>query len=216
MRRWKALGTKAPSNLRVAVDQHVTDEGKNARRAITAGGERKQRRRFIDETRGVVPGGEPRIADKLFQENKIGLHAADAELAQRAVHTARCFFGRGRPGRDFLQHRIVIRCDHSARVGGTTVQTNAEPVGTAISGDPAVIRDELVFRILGGDAALQRVTVQPDVILARQAGFNITKPMALDHFDLGFDQVHAGDFFGDRVLDLNARIDLDEVERAGL
>jgi hypothetical protein len=35
---------------------------------------------------------------------------------------------------------------------------------------------------------------------------------ALGDGDLGLDDIHAGDQFGDRVFDLDARIDLDEVE----
>ena len=34
--------------------------------------------------------------------------------------------------------------------------------------------------------------------------------------DLALDQVDVGDDLGDRVLDLDARVDLDEVERAGV
>jgi hypothetical protein len=39
---------------------------------------------------------------------------------------------------------------------------------------------------------------------------------ALADADLRLDDVDAGDLLGDRVLDLDARIDLDEVELAGV
>ena len=39
--------------------------------------------------------------------------------------------------------------------------------------------------------------------------------LALDHVDLRLDDVDAGHLLGDGVLDLDARIDLDEVEAPG-
>ena len=45
---------------------------------------------------------------------------------------------------------------------------------------------------------------------------NVGQPLALGDADLALDDVDAGDEFGDRVLHLNARVDLDEVELAGL
>lgn len=70
-------------------------------------------------------------------------------------------------------------------------------------------RRELV-RILGVDAALDGVTLQDDVLLAEAQLFIGC------HADLLLHDVDAGDHFRDRVLDLHARVHLDEVELAVL
>ena len=54
------------------------------------------------------------------------------------------------------------------------------------------------------------------VALVAQADLRIGQRRALGDQDLRFDDVEAGDRFGDGVLDLDARIDLDEVELAGV
>ncbi len=60
------------------------------------------------------------------------------------------------------------------------------------------------------------MAVEPDVGLRRHAGFRRADGGALQDVDLRLDDVDAGDLLGDRVLDLDARIDLDEVEFAGI
>ena len=70
--------------------------------------------------------------------------------------------------------------------------------------------------ILGGDAALQRVAVEPDLRLRRHARGRRADHRAFEQADLRLDDVDAGDLLGDGVLDLDARIDLDEVELVGV
>ncbi len=50
--------------------------------------------------------------------------------------------------------------------------------------------------------------------LRLQTDLRIVQRDVLGHQDLAFDDVDAGDDFGHRVLDLDARIDLDEIEFA--
>ena len=64
--------------------------------------------------------------------------------------------------------------------------------------------------------ALQRVPREPDVLLPRHETVRVADLRALGHAQLGLDDVDAGHLFGDRVLDLDARVDLDEIERAGV
>ena len=66
------------------------------------------------------------------------------------------------PGGHLDQQRVVVRRDDRAGIGGAAVETHAEAGGAAIGGHAAVVRREIVFRILGGDAALQRMAVQAD------------------------------------------------------
>ena len=63
-----------------------------------------------------------------------------------------------------------------------------------------------VHRVLGVDAALDRVPALHDVALA------VAQLQARGHADLLLHDVDAGDHLGHRVLDLHARVHLDEVE----
>src|SRR3546814_19205189 len=58
-------------------------------------------------------------------------------------------------------------------------------------------------------------TLFPYTTLFRSAISVVADAPAFGDADLGLDDVDAGDLFGNRVFDLDARIDLDEVERAG-
>ena len=50
-------------------------------------------------------------------------------------------------------------------VGGAGIEAHAEAGRAAVRGDRAVVGDEVVLRILGGDAALQRMGADADVRL---------------------------------------------------
>ena len=102
------------------------------------------------------------------------------------------------------------------RVGRAAVEPNAEAGGRAVGVDLAVIGHEVVGRILGGDAALQRVAVERDLVLRGQIHFGAVQFEALGDLNLAAHQVDAGDHFGDGVLHLNARIDFDEEPLAGI
>ena len=61
--------------------------------------------------------------------------------------------------------------------------------------------------ILGGDAALQRRATQPDRVLGQA---DVGERLAGRDAQLRLHQVDVGDLLGDRVLDLDARVHLDE------
>ena len=157
------------------------------------------------------------MADDIFQERQVGRHPADAELPQRPVHAGDRLARRRRPGGDLLQKRIVEARDHRAGIGGAAIEPDAEAGGAAIGGDAAVVGDEVLFRVLGGDAALEGVAVEGDLALARHAArLLVADGGAFGEADLRLDDVDAGHLLGDGVLDLDARIDLDEVDGAGI
>ena len=71
--------------------------------------------------------------------------------------------------------------------------------------DPTGGRQEAGRRILGAEPRLERMAVAAHVGLReRQAAVGGDPQLQLD-------QVEPGDFLGDRVLDLEARVDLEEV-----
>src|SRR5690606_13194427 len=132
------------------------------------------------------------------------------------IHAGDRFLCRRGPRRDFLQKRVVIAGDHRAGIGRTAVETDAEASRPAIGGDAAVVGNEVLLRVLRGDPALQRMTVQLDVGLLRYARTRIADVLAFGYADLRLDDVDPRHLFGDGMLDLDARIDLYEVEGAGI
>ena len=157
-----------------------------------------------------VAGLEIGVVDDVFEKRNVGLDAAHAELAQRAVHALAGLCELAAPGRHLHQQRIVIRRDHRAAVRRTAVEPDAEARGRAVGGELSVIGHEVVGGILGGDAALQRVAVERHRVLRRQVHLRAVQLVSLRHLNLAAHEVDAGHHFGDRVLHLDARIDLDE------
>ena len=156
------------------------------------------------------------MGDDVFQELQIGGEATHAELPQGAVHARGRFIRRVAPGRDLDQQRIVVRRDHGTGIGGAGVQSDTETGGAAVHADLAVIGREIVFRVFGGDAALQGMAAQADVFLERDEGVIVAHGCAFGDADLRLDDVHAGHYFGDGVLDLDTRIHFDEVVLAAV
>src|SRR5438552_1494201 len=76
--------------------------------------------------------------------------------------------------------------------------------------NPTGTGTEIIEGILGVDAALNRVAFEGDVVLGEFDRF------AHGDEDLLFDQVHTGDLLGNRVLDLDAFVDLQEVKMASV
>ena len=89
------------------------------------------------------------------------------------------------------------------------VETHARPAGHVQRLDRARKRHEIVGRILGIDAHLDRVAARNDVLLAQAE-----RRAAGDADHLG-DQIDPGDTFRQRMLDLDAGVHLDEIETLG-
>ncbi len=56
------------------------------------------------------------------------------------------------------------------------------------------------------------MAVEPDVVLLRHARFRCPDDRTFEQPDLRLDDVDAGDDFGHRMFDLDARVHFDEVE----
>ncbi len=174
----------------------------------------KQLGRRVDEPGGVFTLCERRVRNELIQEAQVGYDAPDPEFPQRAMHARNGFFGGRRPGGDLHQQRVIGAGDDCAGVGSAGIQPHTKARGAAIRRDAAIVRNEVVFRILGGDPALQRMGIDPDLVLGGHATFRRTDPGAAGDPDLCLHEVDARGTFSDGVLNLDARIDFDEVETA--
>ena len=118
-----------------------------------------------------LAGAEGFVGDDVFEERDVGLHAADAELAQRAVHALAGHREVAAHRGDLHQHRVVERRDDRAGVAHGAVEADAEAGGRAVVEDAAVVRREIVLRVLGGDAALDGEAVARDLLLRRDGHF---------------------------------------------
>ena len=150
------------------------------------------------------------------QERNVGFDAADPEFLETAVRATDGVLEAAAAGRDFHEQRIVVRMDPGAGEGGAGVETHAHAAGGAVVRDAAIVGDEVVGGVFSGDAALDGEAVRFDVRLAVDANFRIAQLDALRNQELRADDIEARDFFRDRVLDLDARVDLDEVVLVGV
>ena len=201
----------------VAVDGGLGDVAKQAARPVARAGEGEKLRVVVDEAGRHLPLPERLVAHEALEKIDVGRDPSDPELLERAAHAVDRAFARRRPRGDLLQQRIVMAGDDRARVRGAAIEANAEAGGGPVGGDPPVVGDEAVERVLGRDPALHGVAAQRDVVL-RRAG--IVRPVAdgpaFGDADLGPHQVDAGHLLGDRVLHLNARVHLDEMKVPGV
>ena len=199
-----------PFDLRIAVDDDVAQEGQQLAGAVAPRLELEQIRRRVDQCRGGLPGAEDRVGDDVFEEGDIGLDAADAEFAQGAVHALEGQVEGAAVTGDLHQERIVKGGDDRPGVTHPAVQPHAVAARRAVGEDSPVIGRELVFRVLSCDPALNGAADARHLLLRRQMDLRAAQGAPLRDQYLRAHQVHPRDYFGDGVLDLDARVDFDE------
>ena len=150
------------------------------------------------------------IRNDIFQKRNVGLHAADAELTQRAVHALAGHREIAAHRGDLHQHRVVEWRDHRAGVARGGIEADAKTGGRAVVENAAVVGREIFLGILGGDAALDRKAIARDLILRGDGHLGAEERFAAGDEDLRTHEVDASDALGDGVLDLDARVHLDE------
>src|SRR5690606_2337794 len=145
--------------------------------------------------------------DPLLQRD-VGLDPVHDHLAERHAH-ARDRGGAVGPVHDQLaDHRVVVR-RHAVALVDVRVHAHAGAAGAVEVLDQAG-RGQEGLRVLGIDAALDRMPLEHDVLLLQG------QPVAGGDAELLADQADAGDHLGDRVFDLDAGVQHDEVEAAVL
>ena len=204
-------GTRLVGDFGIAVDDDVAEISQQSGGAIPARRETEEGWSLGEERRRGQARLKRFVIDQIVQKRDVGLDAADTKLAQGSIHALASFRERASPGRHFDQKRIVIRRDHRAAVGRCAVETNPEAGRRAIGVNPAVVGQEVVRRIFGRNAALQRVAIQRHVVLRRQRHFRTVQLVALRDLNLGAHNVDAGHHFRDGMLHLHARVHFDEI-----
>src|SRR5690606_2336367 len=92
------------------------------------------------------------------------------------------------------------------------IEPDAHAARRAIVGHAAVVGHEVVRRVFGRYPALKGKTGEPNIFLLREADLGIAERDAVGDENLRLHNIDSGDLLGHRVLDLDARVDLDEVE----
>ena len=211
----RQLADRVDGDRRLAVrlvDGHVGEEGQQPGAAVgrRPGGE--QLRVLLDERGGDVPGAEVGVVEDRLQERDVRGHAPDPELREGPAGPVD---GRGEvpaAAGELGEHRVEVRADLGAGVGRAAVEPHARAARGAVGGDPAGVGAEPVGRVLGGDPALQGGAAQDDRVLGQP---QVLERLAGRDPHLGLHEVDVGDLLGDRVLDLDARVHLDEHVAAG-
>src|SRR6266496_4583590 len=90
------------------------------------------------------------------------------------------------------------------------VQSYAAAAGLVIHLDPARAGAKVIERILGVDAALDRVAFEREVVLRE------FQRLTQRNQNLLLDQIHTRNFFGDCVFDLNSLVDFEEVKTSAV
>ena len=207
---------RPPLYERIPVDDRVGEIFEEPGGPVAADGEVKQRRRVVDEARRATAGEELGVGDEIDQKRDVRLHATDAELLQAAFDVAGRLVERQSPRRHLHQERVEVGGDDGAGEGGAGVEADPHAAGRAVGGHPTVVGEKAVFGVFGRDAALDRRPHRADRVLVAEADLRVVEPVALGDANLPTDDVDPGDLLGDGVLDLDPRIDLDEIEPAGV
>ena len=204
-------GFGAACGLGVTVHRDIGDIGQDLGRPVAPlfKGEKVGRR--VDELGGIAVIQKGRMFQQVDDKFDVRRHAADTEFAQRPVHPRNRLFRRLRMCRHLDEKAVIIARDDAARIGRAAIQPDAIAGGRAVGRQAAIVGDEVVQRVFGGDAALHGVAVQFDIGLRGHPG-RLRQGLALFDQDLGLHDVDAGHLLGDGVFDLNAGIHLDEVE----
>jgi hypothetical protein len=144
----------ASGHLRVPVHCDFAQISKDLGSAILPGSEGKELRMLFDEAGGGVRSLEYGVVDDVFQKGDVGLHAPNAELAQRTIHALAGLLEVAAPGGGLHQQGVVEGRNDRTAVSRAAVETDTETSGRAIGVDLAVIGQKLIGWVFGGDAAL--------------------------------------------------------------
>ena len=146
-------------------------------------------------------GAKAGSATTFAVERRDGGHALDDELVQRAAGALERLLA-GAAGDDELGDHRVERAGDGVALEQAGVPAHARAPGDAHRRDGAGRGQEAAAGILAVDPELDGVRVR--------LGVGVVERLAVGDAELLAHQVDAGDLLGDRVLDLEAGVDLEE------
>lgn len=191
-----------------AVDGNVSEVGKQLLASVLAAEQVKQLRSVIDECGPAVAFDECGMSEQTGKERDVGLDTTDAELDKSTEHLSACdFVGRTVAG-TFDQHGVIEGGDDGTGKSVAAVESDACTTGGSVDLDLSSIGAELLSRVFGGDTALDSETASGDAVLGQA---QLGKGGTSCDLNLSGHNINASDLFSNGVLDLDSRVDLDEV-----
>src|SRR6266545_1178101 len=158
----------------------------------------------VDEVRRDLARAEQLARKDLLVRRNVRRDADDRELVERALHPCDGLSAIAAPGDDLRKQRVVIR-RHLVALEAVRVDADAGASGLEPGREHAGRGREVLLAVLGVDAAFDRVAGHPDLLLAER------ERLSRRERDLLLHDVDAGRHLGHGVLDLDARVHLDEV-----
>jgi hypothetical protein len=162
---------------------------------------------IAEEVRRQLAAHECRVSQDRLQVQNVRWNAEDREFAERPLHALQRFLAIASVRDELGEHRIIVN-RHIQAVAQRAVDADAGALRLTDAQDAARGRQELVLGILGVDAAFERMAA------LRGAERGLGKRQTGCHFELQAHEVEPRHELGDRMLDLQARVHLEEVEIA--
>jgi len=177
--------------------------------AVRSGRPLPARQLAVEHAVVEAAGAEVVVAQDQLEERRRGADAVDAQLGQGALKARDRPFPVAAPDDQLGHHRVVVDRDLGALVDAAVV-AHAGALGQAQHVDAARRGREALVGILGVQTHLDGVAA------GLGGGVLGAELLALGHAELRDHQVEAGHQLGDRVLDLEAGVHLQEVEASAL
>lgn len=202
------LGLANLSLNAAAVDGNVTKIGQQLLSSVLTADEVKETWGIINEGGPASTLNESRVGEQRCQERDVGLDTTDTEFDQGSEHlSSGNLIGRAMAG-TLHQHGIIVRGDDGTGKTVSTVQTDTVTTGRSVDFDLSGIGLEVLGGILRGNTALDSKSTGGDAVLGEA---ELLQGGTGGNLDLGSDNIDAGDFLGDSVLDLDTGVDFNEV-----
>ncbi len=158
-----------------------------------------------EQARVHLPSHELRKRQRLAQVIEVGFHARDAAAGEGIDEPQPRLFSRGAVGDELGQQRVVKRRHLAAAIDGGF---HADVLWQGHVGEEPGAGAKIAGRIFGVKAGLNGVAVRGRYGVERRG-------LAAGQSHHPLDEVDTGHLLGDAVLDLDAGVDLEEVEVAG-
>ncbi len=189
------------------VDGDVGEPVEDLRPAVLRHVAAHEPRPLVDEGGADVARLEVGVVEHTLEEGDVRGDAAAPELGQGALGPRDGGREVAPAAGELREHRVEVRAD--LRAGRDRAAVDADPAAArrAVRRDLAGVRAEALRRVLGRDAALERRAAQHDRVLA-EAELGEGLPRRDAHLRLH--EVDVRHLLGHGVLDLDARVHLDE------
>jgi hypothetical protein len=121
----------------------------------------------LDHAPARLSAGEAVVLEQRAVEADERRHSADLVLGQRAQHPTARMLAVDAVNAELRDQRVV-EADHLAPLANAGVDSHPRPTRLPVARDPPGRRQKAFGRILRVDSALDRVSAQPDVLLAKR------------------------------------------------